>query len=123
MMTYTQRTCQIPIFILIHLYTGEGKQRKDELSLQEGNNDEYKIAEEFSINKLMTLQRDFLDEVTLLKYYAQQMGVCVDFTPKCHPELAGEGIEYDWAISKLNYCQAPISEKRSKDKFKEVVRA
>ena len=87
----------------IHLYTGEGKQRKDELSLQEGNNDEYKIAEEFSINKLMTLQRDFLDEVTLLKYYAQQMGVCVDFTPKCHPEVAGEGIEYD-----LGYIKAQL---------------
>ena len=62
----------------IHLYTGEGKQRKDESSSQEQeDNDEYNVAEEFSLNKLMRLQKDFLDKVTLLKYYAQQMGVCV----------------------------------------------
>ena len=27
--------------------------------------------------------------------------VSIDCTPKCHPELAGEGIEYTWALTKL----------------------
>ena len=35
--------------------------------------------------------------------YADQMGMCVDFTPKCHPEVAGEGIEYD-----LGYIKAQL---------------
>ena len=37
---------------------------------------------------------------TMLMVYGTQMGVSVDRTPKCHPEMAGEGIEYAWAGSK-----------------------
>jgi hypothetical protein len=42
-------------------------------------------------------------ELTLLQYYAQEMGVKVDRAPKWHPEIAGEGIEYIWALAKLYY--------------------
>jgi hypothetical protein len=37
---------------------------------------------------------DFQDEETLLQYHGRMLGVKVDQTPKCHPEMAGEGIEY-----------------------------
>jgi hypothetical protein len=39
----------------------------------------------------------------MLQYYGRQMGVLVDWTPKCHCELAGEGIEYSWAAAKNKY--------------------
>ena len=50
-----------------------------------------------SINHLMSIQPDFQDQETLLMFYGRQLGVIVDRTPKCHPELAGEQcIEYAW---------------------------
>ena len=75
----------------------------------------------FSLKELMKKQRDFVEETTLLQYYGIKMGVVVDRTPKCHPELAGEGIEYVWAVAKLHYRKAPISEKRTKANFKKLV--
>ena len=60
----------------------------------------------FSLKKLMKLQKDFNEEIALLQFHREQMGVKVDRTPKCHPEIAGEGIEYAWGISKLVYRQA-----------------
>ena len=77
----------------------------------------------FSINKIMTLQNDFMHEVTLLQHHATQMGVNIDRTPKCHPELAGEGIEYLWAMAKLKYRCTPICQKRTKEKFIKLVRS
>jgi hypothetical protein len=41
------------------------------------------------------------------------MGVLVDRTPKCHCELAGEGIEYSWGCSK-NYKKPVIERKENK---------
>mmetsp|Transcript_33711 Transcript_33711/g.81741 ORF Transcript_33711/g.81741 Transcript_33711/m.81741 type:complete len:122 (+) Transcript_33711:463-828(+) len=46
---------------------------------------------------------DFLNEKTLLQFHAEARSrdhpdgcqVMFDRSPKCHPELAGEGIEYD----------------------------
>ena len=37
---------------------------------------------------------DFLGEKTSLMYLGEHLGVEVDHSTKCHPELAGEGIEY-----------------------------
>jgi hypothetical protein len=39
---------------------------------------------------------------------------------KCHPEFAGEGIEYDWGAAKQWYRQKLV-EKRTKDKFQKLV--
>ena len=47
----------------------------------------------------MSKQPDFLEEETLLQYYARELGVESDRSPKCHPEIAGEGIEFDWGCS------------------------
>ena len=42
---------------------------------------------------------DFQNEPSVLSQLIKELGHTSDFTPKCHPELAGEGIEYDWGKS------------------------
>ena len=76
----------------------------------------------FSIRKILQLQTDFANELTLLQYHGQKLGVAVDRTPKCHPEMAGEGIEYLWGLAKMWYRKAPITKKRSKDTFRKLVK-
>ena len=49
---------------------------------------------DFSIKAIMKLQKDFMHEMTLLQFHAYQVGVTIDRTPKCRPEMAGEGVEY-----------------------------
>ena len=61
------------------------------------------IDKSTSLKMLMSIQPDFMEQETLLMFYGKQMGVTVDRTPKCHPELAGEGIEYAWGAAKLWY--------------------
>jgi hypothetical protein len=80
------------------------------------------VLEDTSLNVLMQRQPDFLSELTLLQYHGKKLGVTIDRTPKCHPEMAGEGIEYAWALAKLFYRGQSISEKRTKDKFRNLVR-
>ncbi len=38
-------------------------------------------------------------------------------TPKFHCELAGEGIEYDWGLSKRDYRSLPHASKTGKENF------
>ena len=38
----------------------------------------------------------------------------VDRTLKCHPEMAGEGIEYAWAGSKMALKSPPLDMRRDK---------
>ena len=75
-----------------------------------------------SINHLMSIQPDFQDQETLLMFYGRQLGVTVDRTPKCHPELAGEGIEYAWGAAKLYYRKQPLKDKRNKLVYEELVK-
>ena len=50
------------------------------------------------------------------------MGILVDCMPKCHCELAGEGIEYAWGCAKNHYQRQPLKDKRGKDNFRATVR-
>jgi hypothetical protein len=95
---------------IVKRYTEKG--RLDEMGI---------LIESTSINLLMQKQIDFTSELTLLQYYGSQMGVSIDRTPKCHPEIAGDGIEYVWALAKLFYRYQPISRKRSKEFFRSLV--
>jgi len=45
----------------------------------------------------------------------------VDCTPKCHCELAGEGIEYAWGCAKNLYRKQPLKTKRGKANFRATV--
>ena len=78
----------------LHHYTKEGK--NEIMRQDQGNPDSEPVDPtgcSFSIKKLMQLQNEFLDEVTLLQYHGNLLGCLVDRSPKCHPEIAGEGIE------------------------------
>jgi hypothetical protein len=70
---------------------------------------------------LMSLLTDFINEETLLQCHGRLLGVKVERTPKCHPEIAGEGIEHDWGCAKGVYRRPPIFEKRTKKRFGESV--
>ena len=50
------------------------------------------------------------------------MGVLAVRTPKCHCELAGEGIEYSWGCAKNFYCWVTLKRKKGKEDFRSVVR-
>ena len=89
----------------IHLYTFKGCSKND------GG------VDTFSPKKLMERQEDFWNKLTLLQYHAMKLGVTLDCSPKCHPELVGEGIEYLWALAKLKYRFSLLIHKRSKDSF------
>ena len=71
-------------------YTVDG--RKDPITGEVNNSS--------SLRYLMGRCTDFRDEETALEHLALQLGVEVQLTPKFYAELAGEGIEYDWAHSK-----------------------
>ena len=77
---------------------------------------------EFSVDKLMQKQSDFTTEMTLLQYHASLLGVTLERSPNYHPEILGEGIEYRWALSKMEYRRSPIVEKKGKDGFLKLVR-
>mmetsp|Transcript_33709 Transcript_33709/g.81732 ORF Transcript_33709/g.81732 Transcript_33709/m.81732 type:complete len:154 (+) Transcript_33709:463-924(+) len=56
-----------------------------------------------ALREMIAKLPDFLNEKTLLQFHAEARSrdhpdgcqVMFDRSPKCHPELAGEGIEYD----------------------------
>ena len=43
-------------------------------------------------------------------------------SPKYHCELAGEGVEYCWAVMKKYYCSKALEDKNTKKKFEKMVR-
>ena len=38
-----------------------------------------------------------------MMYILNLLGVQLQLTPKCHPEIAGRGVEYAWGYSKLRF--------------------
>ena len=111
----------------IQHYTSDGKKEKD--PFQTNCNAESSSSSfpddptgcNYSIKSIMKLQSDFANELTLLQFHGSKLGVIIDRTPKCHPEIAGEGIEYAWALSKFFYRRSPICHKRTKAKFRSLV--
>ncbi len=76
---------------------------------------------DYSLKHLLGECLDFEEEEAMLQAMGCSLGVLVDRTPKCHPELAGEGIEYSWGCAKNYYRRLPLEEKRKK-KFMGSVR-
>jgi hypothetical protein len=77
---------------------------------------------ETSLRHLMGLCTDFLHEQGMMEFIGAKLGVEVILTPKCHAELAGEGVEYMWACAKGWYRTLSLREKRGKENFKMSVR-
>ena len=65
---------------------------------------------------------DFRNEETLLQHHAKNMVVIVIHSPNSHPELAGEGVEYDWAFGKNRYWCHSLVTKRKKESFRDLVK-
>jgi len=62
---------------------------------------EYK---KFNMRILLGGCSDFNDELAQIAYMLNEIGgATVTFTPICHLELAGEGIEYIWGKSKRSF--------------------
>ena len=80
------------------------------------------VDQSTALKTMMESCQDFYEEETLLVHYGRELGVMVLRTPKCHCELAGEGIEYCWGLAKLIYRKMPISKKKGKDSFLKSVR-
>ena len=75
----------------------------------------------YSIRKILADCEDFKNENTHLQVMADALGVIVDFTPKYHCELAGEGIEYTWGFSKNRYRKAEFGRKKRRGTFESLV--
>jgi hypothetical protein len=81
-----------------------------------------KVDLHYSLRSILGNCRDFKEEETALQFLGTQLEVTVLLTPKFHAELAGEGIEYSWAHSKAYYRRIPLSWKRGRDNFKQLVK-
>ena len=56
-----------------------------------------------STKELLANCPDFKNELNLLQQLVQDRGHILLSSPKCHPELAGDGVEYGWGQSKRYY--------------------
>jgi hypothetical protein len=70
-----------------------------------------------SLKDLLASCTDFKNELSLMQHLGNDLGVHIASTPKYHAELAGEGIEYDWALSKNWFKRLPISERKTRASF------
>ena len=75
-----------------------------------------------SLMELINNLPDFKTELTLLQFWASQLGVTVECSPKFHPEIAGEGVEFCWALGKNTYRTHSVEEKRTKSKYLQLVK-
>lgn len=80
------------------------------------------LDDKYSMKNILGACTNFVNEMTSLQRVGHEIGkkhgydITIDRTPKCHPEVAGEGIEYTWAQSKLYIRNLPIKKrKRVKD--------
>jgi hypothetical protein len=80
------------------------------------------VEKDKSLRYLMSNLKDFEAQETMLQIKAKEMGLFMDRTPKCHCELAGEGIEYAWGCAKNYFRRQPLKDKRGKDNFRRTVR-
>ena len=88
-----------------------------------GRRNEFNLIQpETSLKHLMSSCTDFEEEETMLQLMATLMHIQVDQSPKCHCEVAGEGIEYTWAFAKNHYRRILLEQKRGKEKFMNSVR-
>jgi hypothetical protein len=63
-----------------------------------------KRDKETSVREILKRCEDFANETPQLEFIAQKyLGAFIRLTPKCHPEIAGRGIEYAWGYAKLRF--------------------
>ena len=76
------------------------------------------LDDTYSLKVIMSKQTDFINEETMLEYNLREIGQQRGFqnsllrSPKCHPEVAGEGVEYNIAHAKI-YIRSISWQKRT----------
>ena len=59
-----------------------------------------------SLNHFLSNCEDFKAEKSQMAFVLEdKLHVMLRMTPKCHPEIAGQGIEYAWGYAKLRFRQ------------------
>jgi hypothetical protein len=97
---------------------------KTTTKLKPEHEDDFK---KYSLVHLMTECADFKNEKSAMEKlledlsFGQEFTVSLMATPKYHCELAGEGIEYSWGLSKKKYRRQPYADKKGKSAFKELL--
>jgi hypothetical protein len=76
-------------------------------------NKTYKVDE---LKEILSACTDFQQESSQLQKIGGEVGVNVTYSPKCHPENSGEGIEFIWALIKNKYRRIPFSLKPKEKK-------
>ena len=76
------------------------------------------IIEGKNISVMLGRCNYFTEEYTLLQTHCKAIGVKCDRSPKFHPEVAGEGIEYSWENSKMVLQRIPPKNRNSVADFR-----
>ncbi|KAJ1448442.1 hypothetical protein M885DRAFT_574313 [Pelagophyceae sp. CCMP2097] len=71
--------------------------------VEKGHKKDGVVVAETSMDHVLGRCHDFINETTLLQQLMQDLGHVLEKSPKCHPELAGAGIEYCWGAAKKHY--------------------
>ncbi|CAN0536152.1 unnamed protein product, partial [Ectocarpus sp. 12 AP-2014] len=58
---------------------------------------------EIHVEKVLQALPDFKNKRTALQHLVESRGHILLLSPKCHPEVAGVGIEYSWGFSKQKF--------------------
>ena len=75
------------------------------------------LMKQTSLNYMIQQCEDFVNEKSMLQHIGEKLGLVVDRSPKCTPEIAGEGVEYSWGCGKLYYRKQPMERKKGKKTF------
>jgi hypothetical protein len=79
------------------------------------------VVKEFSLAHMLETCTDFANEKTQLEFVCQSLGTEAVITTKYHAEYAGEGIEYSWGAAKAVYQRYPLTSKKGKEKFVDLI--
>jgi hypothetical protein len=104
-------------------YIKSGKPGRD----FEDNGDLKATLAPFVLKHLMVSRPDFQKELSDLQHLATEISgennkVIVEFTPKYHAEIAGEGVECGWGFAKKIHRRMPLKLKRDFGDFTKTVR-
>ena len=80
-----------------------------------------KVDKSTSFCHIMEQCPNFQNELSSLEYLCKKLGVKASHSPKFYCKIAGEGIEYDWAMGKGEYCRQRLSTKKGMDSFHTLV--
>jgi len=88
----------------------------------EENGDLKESSKPFVLAFLLSQCPDFVNEISDLQHLAAELSdetctVTIEFTPKYHCEIAGEGIEYCWGFTKKIQRRLPLNDRRKVEGF------